>query len=126
MFDDGKLKIYQKLVSNENSGIMDNQPTKLVGTAFYGELSFTANEYYAAKQAETEIVKRVRIHQDKSICNKHIIVIGETPYEVGRTFSTLDKGIAITDISLERVTTNYDIDGISNNLKDVGDSSCAV
>ena len=80
---------------------------ELYKTAFYGEISFTANEHYAAKQAQTEIVKRVRIHQDKTICNKHVIAVDGVRYEVGRTYSTDVKGISITDIALEKVTTQY-------------------
>ena len=111
MFNDGLLSIYQKIVTEDNHSITDSQPLELVCTAFYGELSFTATEHYAAKQSETEILKKVRIHQDKSICNKHIIKVDDTLYEVGRTFSTIEKGVAITDITLERVTTGYDIVG---------------
>jgi len=112
MFNDGLLSIYQKEVTEDNHATMDNQPLVLVDTAFYGELSFTANEHYAAKQSETEILKKVRIHQNKSICNRHIIKLEDTLYEVGRTFSAIEKGVAITDITLERVTTQYDLAGI--------------
>ena len=111
MFNDGILYIYQKIVTVDNHSETDSQPLELVGTAYYGERSFTANEHYAAKQSETEIVKKVRIHQNKNICNKHIIRVGDTLYEVGRTFSTDEKGVAITDIALERVTNQYDIAG---------------
>jgi len=109
VFDDGVLKIYQKIVTEENSGVMDVTPLTLIRKAFYGEISFTADEYYAAKQAETAIERRIQIHQDKSLCNKHVVIIGKTPYDVGRTFSTVKKGVAITEITLERVTRKYDI-----------------
>jgi len=112
MLDDGILTIYKKIVTDDNRGALDNTPLEKVGTAFYGEISFAANEYYLAKQAETAIEKRVQIHQDKSIGNNHVIVIGATQYDVGRTFSTVKKGVAITEITLERVTRKYDIEGI--------------
>jgi hypothetical protein len=54
-------------------------------------------------------MKKVRIHQDKTICNKHVIIVDGTQYGVGRTYSTDVKGVAITDITLERVTSQYDI-----------------
>jgi len=111
MFNDGLLNIYRKVVTDDNHSVMDSQTLELVGTAFFGELSFTATEHYGAKQSETEILRKVRIHQDKSICNKHIVGVSGTLYEVGRTFSAIEKGVAITDITLERVTTQYDIAG---------------
>jgi SPP1 family predicted phage head-tail adaptor len=81
----------------------------LYATVFYGEIGFTAQEYYAAQQAETAIEKRVRLHQDKTLCNKHVVIIGGTQYQVGRVYSDTVKGVAITDATLERVTTQYDI-----------------
>ena len=111
LFNDGMLSIFQKVVIEDNHSVTDKQPLKFMGYAFYGELSFTATEHYAAKQAETEILKKVRIRQDKNLCNKHIVQVDETFYEVGRTFSTVEKGVAITDITLERVTTQYDVAG---------------
>ena len=108
MMNDGKLYIYRKIPSKSAGG----QPVEVLEfykDAFYGELSFSATEHYAAKQAQTEIVKRVRIHQDKSICNKHVITLDGTQYDVGRVYSTIVKGVAVTDIALERVTTQYDI-----------------
>jgi len=106
--NDGILKIYRKTPTKSDGG-KPIEVLEFYNTAFYGELSFTAMEYYEAKQAETEIVKKVRIHQDKTICNKHVIILDGIQYDVGRTFSTDYKGFAITDIALERVTANYDI-----------------
>ena len=107
MFNDGKLDIYHK----ESRITVSGQPFEVLRfytTAFYGEISFTVDEYYAAKQAESEAVKRVRIHQDKSIGTKHVIIIDDIQYDVGRTFSTTVKGIAVTDITLEGVVKQYE------------------
>ena len=109
MMNDGILQIYQKIPTQNKSG-QSIEVLKPYKNAFYGELSFVAKEWYEAKQSETEVAKRVRIHQDKSICNKHVIVVGGVQYEVGRTFSTTTRqGVAVTDITLERVTAKYDI-----------------
>lgn len=108
MFNEGILEIYKKM-PHKSEGGKPIEVLELCATAFYGEIGFTTNEYYAAKQAETLIEKRVRIHQDKTICNKHVIIIGGVQYEVGRTYSDTEKGVAVTDITLERVTTQYDI-----------------
>jgi SPP1 family predicted phage head-tail adaptor len=104
--NDGILTIYRKKPTKSESG-KPIEILELHKKAYYGELSFTAAEYYTAKQEQTEIMKRVRIHQDKTICNKHVIVIDGIQYGVGRTYSTDVKGIAVTDIALERVTTKY-------------------
>jgi len=112
MFDDGLLTIYKKIVTDNNRGVLDVTPLEKVGEFFYGELSFTANEYYLAKQADTLIEKKIQIHQDKNIANNHVITIGDTQYDVGRTFSTIKKGVAVTEITLERVTRKYDIAGV--------------
>ena len=106
--NDGVLHIYRKMPAKSGGG----QPIEVLepyGTAFYGELSFSAVEYYEAKQSETEIVKKVRIHQDKTICNKHVIVVSGIQYGVGRVYSVDYKGVPVTDITLERVTANYDL-----------------
>jgi len=108
MMNDGILEVYRKIPTKSDGG-KPIEVLELYTTAFYGELSFTAMEWYEAKQAETEIVKKVRVHQDKTLCNKHVIVIEGIQYDVGRTYSTDVKGIAITDIALERVTVNYEI-----------------
>lgn len=108
MFNDGKLSIYKKIPSKSEGG----QPIEVLefyGFFYYSELSFTADEYYKARQAETEISKRIRIHQDKSIGNNHVAIVAGVQYGVGRTYSAEAKGIAITDITLERVVNNYDI-----------------
>jgi SPP1 family predicted phage head-tail adaptor len=106
--NDGKLIIYRKIQTKSEGG-KPLEVLELYKKAYYGEISFVVNEHYAAKQAESEVAKRVRIHQDKTVCNKHVIEVDGVRYDVGRTFSTVVKGIAVTDIMLERVTTNYDI-----------------
>ena len=107
MFNDGQLEIYSK-VSKEGEGGKPFEVLKPYATAYYGEIGFTVEEYYTARQTETEVVKRIRIHQDKSISNKHVIVIDGIQYNVGRTYSATVKGIAVTDITLEEVSTKYD------------------
>ena len=108
MMNDGKLKIYRK-IPTKTAGGMPKQVLEPYKTAFYGELSFTANEHYAAKQSETAIAKKVRIHQDKTICNKHVIEVDDIQYDVGRAYSATVKGVAVTEITLERVTAFYDV-----------------
>ena len=74
-----------------------------IGTAFYEDIGITVQEYYASKQSKTRIAKRIRIPQNTNINTNYVIEISGIKYEVGRTYSTYSKGIAITDITLEEV-----------------------
>jgi len=102
------LEIYQKRPLKSGGG-KPVEVLELYTKAFYGGIGFTAQEYYAARQAETAIEKRVRLHQDKSLCNKHVVIMDDVQYQVGRVYSDTVKGVPITDVTLERVTTQYDI-----------------
>lgn len=106
MFNSGLLDIYVKVPAKSDTG-MALEVLQFVTKAFYGERSFTVNEFYAAKQAGSKIDKRVRIHQDTTLGNNHVMVIAGEQYAVGRTYSGMDKGVAITDVTLEQVTTRY-------------------
>ena len=110
MFNVGVLNIYQKKPVKSEGGkpVEVLEPYRM---AYYGEISFTAQEYYAAQQADTLIEKRVRLQQDKTLCNKHIVILDGVQYQVGRTYSDTVKGVQVTDVTLERVTAQYDIAG---------------
>lgn len=109
MLNAGILEIYQKKQAKSSTGMALRDSIEFVSKAFYGEIGFTVQEYYEAKQANSQIVKRVRIHQDTTLGNNHVIVVGGVQYDVGRTYSAVHKGVAITDITLEKVTTQYGI-----------------
>jgi len=112
MFNDGKLDIYKK-VFTKTEGLQLITQIEFYKAMFYSELNFSVEEYYNARQeGRHQQLKRIRIHQDKSISTDNIIIISGVQYEVGRTFSTDVKGIDITDITLEKVETDYDIIGI--------------
>lgn len=108
MLDTGILTIYKKIATKSTTG-KPVEVLELYTQNWYGEMSFGVAEYYAAKQAQAKVEKRIRIHQDTTLCNRFIIEIGVTQYEVGRIYNGVDKGILITDITLERVTQKYDI-----------------
>ena len=113
MLNDGLLDIYIKTPSKSDTG-MALEVLELVGNAFYGEISFTVNEYYTAKQEGSLIQKRIRIHEDKTIGNSHVIELDGVQYQVGRTYSAVVKGIAVTDITLEKLATQYGKGGDGN------------
>jgi len=117
VFDAGIAKVYIKIPAKSETG-MGLEVLEFVSEIFYGETSFTVQEYYAAKQEKTKIAKRIRIRQDTTIGNNHVIILDGVQYDVGRTYSTIDKGIAITDITLEKTTTRYGLkleEGENNN-----------
>ncbi len=105
----GILDIYKK-EPKQSGGGMPVEVLHLYSRAWYGEINFTTGEYYAAKQANTKIERRVRVLQDKSLSNLHVIIIDDQQYQVGRVYHGLGKdGRPITDITLERVTQQYDV-----------------
>lgn len=110
MLNDGLISIYIKAPSKSDTG-MALEVLEFVGHAFYGEISFTVQEYYTAKQEGSAIEKRIRIHEDKTIGNNHVIELDGVQYAVGRTCSIAVKGVAITDITLEKSTMQYGKDG---------------
>jgi len=108
VFNDGIAMICKKIADQNNEG-KELSSIEFYKNVFYGELSFMVNEYYFAKQENSQIAKKIRIHEDKTIMSHvYVIIINEVQYDVGRTFTTESKGVAVTDITLETVTANYD------------------
>ena len=100
--------ICNKIQGESNAGIPEKRILEFYKNVFYGELSFMANEYYFAKQSSSQIVKKIRIHEDKTISNANVIIIDGVNYDAGRCYTTEVKGVAVTEITLERTTTDYD------------------
>ena len=69
-----------------------------IGDAFYDDIGITANEYYAALQANTKITRRICI-RDLYIDNTYIIELDNIKYEVGRVFTKNGK----TEITLSKI-----------------------
>ncbi|MCL2248671.1 MAG: hypothetical protein FWC13_05330 [Oscillospiraceae bacterium] len=109
MFNDGILTIYEKVQAKGAGGKSIDVLKKPGKRAYYGEASFKISEYYESKQSETEIMKKVQIPQDKSIGNNHVAIVDKVQYQVGFVHSTVHKGVEVTYITLERVTSQYDI-----------------
>ena len=109
MFDHGKLNIYMKSVIKSAGGAPIEVLT-FYRRVWYGEINFSVNEYYAAKQAETQVSRRIRIHQDRNIRGgRYAVIIDDVQYDVGRYFHGEDKGVLITDITLEEAVKKYEI-----------------
>lgn len=91
----------------------DLQPVKKC-MSWFGYLDFaTAEAWPTEGREETEITARIRIHQDRSITNRHVVVLEETEtiqkgmqqLEVVRAYHGHDdeSGDPITDLSLKAV-----------------------
>jgi len=91
----------------------DLQPVKKC-ESWFGYLDFaTAETWPTEGREETEITARIRIHQNRSITNKHVVVLEETDViekdmqrlEVTRAYHGHDdeSGEPITDLTLKAV-----------------------
>ena len=78
-----------------------------VEAAYYGDIGFTVQEYYTARQEGSQVIKRVRIHENKKISNNHVIKLDGVQYAVGRTYTAMVKGVSTTDITLEILNNEY-------------------
>lgn len=108
MFDAGVCEIYEKEITKSPTG---KAVTVLRRYApyYYDEINFTVTEYYAARQAEVNAARRVRVRQDRSISpERHVMVIDGRQYAIGRFFHSTGRGERITDLTLEEVLTPYD------------------
>jgi SPP1 family predicted phage head-tail adaptor len=107
VFDSGKLKIRQKIPEKSESG----RPIftlKDHSEAFYGDINFTVEEYYIAQQSGTRVDRRVRIYQNRAVCDKFVFEIGGVQYDVGRVWHGKYKGVEISDVTLALVVAKYE------------------
>ena len=107
MFDDGKLKIYRKGTAKTESGFPEIV-LEFYGEVWYGDINFTVKEYYEARQADTKVDRRVRVHMDKALGDKFAAVIDGIRYDIGRVWHGLEKGIAVTDMTLSATLEDYE------------------
>ena len=89
MYNTGKIKIYKKTDKKSNTGMALVDELEYVQDAYYGELGFLTEEYYAAMQSNVKIAKRIRIrkHPHLDIDSRYVIEIQGKKYAVGRTYS---------------------------------------
>lgn len=109
LLDEGILEIYKVVPVKTNTGKPEKK-LEYYDKAWYSTINNSISEYYKAKQADVEIEKRVEILQNKGVNTKDIIIIDNIQYNVGRVFHGTDEDdIPITDITLEKVVNNYEI-----------------
>ena len=107
MFDAGVCEIYEKITDKSPMGNIITT-LRLYAPFYYDDINFTVTEYYAARQAEANAARRVRIRQDKNISpTKHVMVIDGKQYNIGRFFHGVGRGGQITDLTLEEALETY-------------------
>lgn len=80
--------------------------------SWYAELNFETVPKDAALQEVVETSARVRILQNRSITNHNVVILADgEQYEVTRAYHGTDEesGEPITDLTLLKVVTPYDI-----------------
>ncbi len=84
-----------------------------ISEPWYGELDFESNPKYVTEmQEDVEIASRIRVLQDKRINRQTVVTLADgKQYKVERAYHGKDEesGELITDISLSRVVSEYDI-----------------
>lgn len=82
--------------------------------SWYAELNFETVPKDAAMQEMTETSARIRVLQNREITNHNVVILADgEQYEVIRAYHGTDEesGEPITDLTLAKVVTPYDIDG---------------
>lgn len=113
ILDDGICTVFAMEDKAKPGFKPDLQPVKK-RMSWFGYLDFaTAEAWPTEGREETEITARIRIHQDRSITNRHVVVLEETEtiqqgmqqLEVVRAYHGHDdeSGDPITDLSLKAV-----------------------
>jgi len=110
VFDDGKLKVYRKAPKKSDAG---RPVPELVFYAevWYGDINFSVREFYAARESDTRVDRRVRVHQDKALGDKFAVVIDGVQYDVGRVWHGDERGVPVSDLTLAAVVSDYGLAG---------------
>lgn len=80
--------------------------------SWYAELNFETVPKDAAMQEMTETSARIRVLQNREITNHNVVILADgEQYEVTRAYHGADEesGEPITDLTLAKVVTPYDI-----------------
>ncbi len=113
ILDDGICTVFELVDKAKPGGKPDLKPQEKI-MAWFGYLDFaTAEAWPTTGREETEVTTRIRIHQDRTITNKNVVVLqmthtieeGMERLEVVRAFHGVDddNGQPITDLTLKAV-----------------------
>lgn len=123
ILDSGICSVY-KIQNTAEPGEMPREHLVKISDYWFGELSFESSpSQYTDSLEQVEIARRIRILQDRRIEQKVIVMIDGDQYRVERVFHGQDAvvpyftrgaindgtGEMITDMSLSRVVSAYDL-----------------
>ena len=114
MFDGGEAKIY-KITDTSQPGDMPTEGIVLQSTYLFEERSIGMTRTYMAMQSNAKVDRLIRIWQDRSADVGCVCVITDgietdTQYRVVANQHTVNEnGLKVTDLTLERLGTIYDI-----------------
>lgn len=90
-----KMKWKADLLSVKEGKDKNDRPATIyekVRVLFYEELGVTAQEKYLAKQAKTDVVRRIKVRWDKTITEKfNAVEIDSVKYRITRIYTNPDK-----------------------------------
>lgn len=112
ILDKGICSVYE-VTNTAQPGDMPKYGLVLLYQSWYGELNFETVPRNAAMQEMVESSARIRILQNRSITNHHVVILADgIQYEVTRAYHGTDEesGEPITDLTLKKVVTQYDIE----------------
>lgn len=111
-YDDGVLTVY-KTVNTAESGAMPAETLQKVSEHYYGERTVGYGRQYAARAVNEQVDLLVRIWQDRGVRIGMLAVPedGEQYRITNVQHLDDDSGLAVTDLSLERLGDNYDAAG---------------
>lgn len=123
ILDAGLCTVY-KIENTAEPGEMPVDGLVKITECWFGELSFESSpRQYTESLEQVEIARKIRILQDRRISQKAVVAIGSDQYQVERVYHGQDAmesyfargttydgtGELITDLSLSRVVSAYDI-----------------
>jgi len=111
ILDTGMCSIY-KITNTAPAGAKPKDGLVLISQQWYGELAFGSEPIdHTESLQQVEITQRIRVLQNRSITKKAVVAIGADQYQVERLYHGTDNesGERITDLSLSRVVSAYDL-----------------
>ena len=120
MFDGGEVKIY-KITDISQPGDMPVEGLALQSTCYFEERSIGMTRNYMAMQSNAKVDRLIRIWQDRAVTVDCVCVIFDgskvedyvevgVQYRVAANQHTVNEnGLKVTDLTLERLGTLYDI-----------------
>lgn len=101
-YNDGFFNVYE-IKSNDLVTYPDEFLIDLKKTVFFTEISVTDTQKISASDRKINIIKKIRISQNKFLNPNHVLKINEIYYKIFNTFHfTNQDGFPETDISLQK------------------------